>query len=83
MGDMAPPHSWESIVFRTHFFPPLDDHFPLTHFKRPLEYKLRLISRAGHFRYFFNNETLFFAFFTKSIWLGVGFLNRTGAEIDY
>ena len=33
--------------------------------------------------YFFNNKKLFFAFFIKLIWLGVGFLNRTGAEIGY
>ena len=32
---------------------------------------------------FFNNKKLFFAFFIKLIWLGVGFLNRTGAEIGY
>ena len=46
----------------------------------------RLSSRAGHLRYFFifsliKNE--FFAFFIKLIWLGVGFLNRTDAEIGY
>ena len=32
---------------------------------------------------FFNNKKWFFAFFIKLIWLGVGFLNRTGAEIGY
>ena len=32
---------------------------------------------------FFNNKKLFFAYFIKLIWLEVGFLNRTGAEIDY
>ena len=32
---------------------------------------------------FFNNEKLLFAIFIKLIWLGVGFLNRTGAEIGY
>ena len=32
---------------------------------------------------FFNNKKLFFAFFIKLIWLGVGFLNRTGAKIGY
>ena len=32
---------------------------------------------------FFNNKQLFFPFFIKLIWLGVGFLNRTGAEIGY
>ena len=32
---------------------------------------------------FFNNKKLFFAFLIKLIWLGVGFLNRTGAEIGY
>ena len=32
---------------------------------------------------FFNNKKWSFAFFIKLIWLGVGFLNRTGAEIDY
>ena len=26
---------------------------------------------------------MFFAFFIKLIWLGVGFLNRAGAEIGY
>ena len=30
---------------------------------------------------FFNNKKWFFAFFIKLIWLGVGFLNMTGAEI--
>ena len=32
---------------------------------------------------FFNNKKWFFAFFIKFIWLGVGFLNGTGAEIGY
>ena len=32
---------------------------------------------------FFNNKKLFLAFFIKLIWLGVGFLNRTGAKIGY
>ena len=32
---------------------------------------------------FFNNKKWFFAFFSKFIWLGVGFSNRTGAEIGY
>ena len=32
---------------------------------------------------FFNNEKWFFAFFIKLIWPGVGFLNRTGAEMAY
>ena len=32
---------------------------------------------------FFNNEKCFFAFNIKLIWLGVGFLNSTGAEIGY
>ena len=32
---------------------------------------------------FFNNKNLFFAFFIKLIWLGVGFSNKTGAEIGY
>ena len=32
---------------------------------------------------FFTNKKWFFAFFIKLIWLGVGFLNRTGAEIGY
>ena len=32
---------------------------------------------------FFNNKKWFFPFFIKSIWLGVGFLNRTGAAIGY
>ena len=31
----------------------------------------------------YNNKKLFFAVFIKLIWLGVGFLNRTGAEIVY
>ena len=38
------------------------------------------------FFYFFNNKKWFFAFFYQVnylIWLGVGFLNRTGAEIGY
>ena len=32
---------------------------------------------------FFTNKKLFSAFLIKLIWLGVGFLNRTGAEIGY
>ena len=32
---------------------------------------------------FFIYKKWFFAFFIKLIWLGVGFLNRTGAEIGY
>ena len=32
---------------------------------------------------FFTNKKWFFAFSIKLIWLGVGFLNRTGAEIGY
>ena len=32
---------------------------------------------------FFNNNKRFFAFFIKLIRKGVGFLNRTGAEIGY
>ena len=32
---------------------------------------------------FFNNKKWFFAFFIRLIWLGVGFLNRTGAEIGF
>ena len=35
------------------------------------------------FLHFFNNKKLLFAFFIKLIWLRVGFLNRTGAEISY
>ena len=40
--------------------------------------------RAGHFWYFLIFSLLnifFFCIFIKLIWLGVGFLNRTGAEI--
>ena len=36
---------------------------------------------CGIFDYF--NEVKFFAFSIKLIKLGVGFLNRTGSEIDY
>ena len=32
---------------------------------------------------FFNNKKWCFAFFIKLIWLGVGFLNWTSAEIGY
>ena len=32
---------------------------------------------------FFNDKKWFVTFFIKLIWLGVGFLNRTGAEIGY
>ena len=42
--------------------------------------------RAGHFRYFLIFSLIkndFLHFFIKLIWLGVGFLNRTGAEIGY
>ena len=35
------------------------------------------------FLIFFTNKKWFFAFFVKLIWLGVGFLNRAGAEIGY
>ena len=43
--------------------------------------------RAGHFRYFLilsliKNE-FFASIFIKLIWLAVGFLNRTSAEIGY
>ena len=41
-------------------------------------------ARAGAlwvFFYFFNDKKCFFAFFIMLIWLGVSFLNRTGAEI--
>ena len=31
---------------------------------------------------FFNSKKWFLAFFIKLIWLGVGFFNKTGAEID-
>ena len=44
-----------------------------------------ILVRAGHFRYFWIFSLIkndFFAFFIKLIWLGVGFLNRTGAVID-
>ena len=33
--------------------------------------------------YFFNKKKWIFVFFIKLIWLGVEFLNRTGAEIGY
>ena len=32
---------------------------------------------------FFNNKKWYFAFYIKLLWLGVGFLNRIGAEIGY
>ena len=32
---------------------------------------------------FFNNKKWYLAFFIQLIWLGVGFLNRTGAKIGY
>ena len=35
------------------------------------------------FFYFFKSKQWIFAFFVKLIWLGVGFLNRSGAEIGY
>ena len=35
------------------------------------------------FLIFFTSKKWYFAFFIKLIWLGVGFLNRTGAEIGY
>ena len=55
---------------------------------------ITLESRAGHFYWYFyqlywvffnfvNNKKWIVAFFIKLIWLGVGFLNRTGAEIGY
>ena len=42
----------------------------------------------GPFRYFlifpfFTNKKWFFALFIMLLWQGVGFLNRTGAEIGY
>ena len=37
----------------------------------------------GIWHFFFNNKKWFFAFFIKLIWLGVGFLNMTCAEIQY
>ena len=36
----------------------------------------------GIFKLFINKKW-FFCIFIKLIWLGVGFLNRIGAEIDY
>ena len=51
-----------------------------------LHFFLYFWTRAGHFRYFWIFSIIknyFFAFFIKLIWLGVGFLNRTGAEIGY
>ena len=44
------------------------------------------VARDGHFRYFLIFSLIkkwFFAFFIKLIWLGVGFLNRTGAEVGH
>ena len=47
-------------------------------------YKLQAQSWAlSVFLNFFNNKKWFFLFFTKLIWLGVGFFNRTGAEMGY
>ena len=46
----------------------------------------RELTRAGRFRYFsiFSLlKKLIFSFFIQLIWLGGGFLNRTGAEIGY
>ena len=40
-----------------------------------------LLSREQYI--LFNDKKWFFAFFIKLIWLGVGFLNRTSAEIGY
>ena len=37
----------------------------------------------GIFLFFHQKKNNFFAFFIKLIWLGGGFLNRTGAEIGY
>ena len=36
-----------------------------------------------YFWIFFNNKKWVFAFFIKLVWLGVGFFNRTGAEMGY
>ena len=44
----------------------------------------QVTARAGHFRYFFyffNKKKWFLTFFIKLIWLGLGFLNRTGVKI--
>ena len=43
------------------------------------EYEL---GTSGIFKYF-HSLKMIFAFFIKLNWLGVGFLNRTGAEIGY
>ena len=47
--------------------------------------KWRLFTELGTFGMFnlFNNQKWFFAFFSKLIWPGVGFFNKTGAEIGY
>ena len=37
----------------------------------------------GIFKFFSMIKNDFFSYFIKLIWLGVGFLNRTGAEIGY
>ena len=50
-------------------------------------FSLQMISRQSWalevFLNFFTDKKLFFAFFIKLIWLGVGFLNKTGEEIGY
>ena len=40
-----------------------------------------LTAEISVFFYFLNNKTWFFTFLIKLIWMGIYFLNRTGAEI--
>ena len=40
-------------------------------------------SRAGHFRYFLIFSLIKNDILQVNIWLGVGFLNRTGSEAGY
>ena len=70
--------TWEMIRDRSHMLPSLVSAW--------YETSRSYMARAGHVPYFFNfftNKKWFFAFFIKFIWLGVGFLNMTGAEVGY
>ena len=70
-------------------FPMFEDRLGCSNLVPDFSYQPRIQSNSrtepGTFGifYFFNSKNWFFAFLTELIWLGVGFLNRTGAEIGY
>ena len=68
---------WQRYVTRPHSHAPHAGTCTIAQLYRSQSWALQV------FLYFFNNKKRFFEFVIKLIWLGVGFLNRTGAEIGY